>query len=76
MHPRRQAEILEGGSLYWVIKGMIQARQRITGFENREGGDGVKRCATMMEPKLVLTEPQPRNSGLMKWMQRFVNLYD
>lgn len=60
MWPKRGAEILDGGSLYWVIKGQIAARQRITALEPVEGEDGVRRCALVLDPQLVRTDPAPR----------------
>lgn len=57
--PKRADEILDGGSLYWVIKRYIQVRQRIIGFEKIETPDGIK-CKIMMDPKLILTQSQPR----------------
>lgn len=62
MRPRRRDALLEGGSLYWVIKGVILVRQAIVGFEQRTGDDGVERTAVMLSPELVLTEPQPRRA--------------
>ena len=56
MWPKREAEILKGGSIYWVIKGFIQARQRIIGFEERIGDDGIRRCGFVLDPHLVRTQ--------------------
>ncbi|MCV2893703.1 DUF1489 family protein [Lentibacter sp. XHP0401] len=57
MWPKREEEILAGGSIYWVIKGSIQARQKILGFEERIGDDGIRRCAFVLDPELVRTAP-------------------
>ncbi len=62
MHPRRQDELLDGGSIYWVIKGLILARQKIVGFEGRVGADGVNRCAIMLAPNVIPTEPAPKRA--------------
>lgn len=53
MVPKRQREILEGGSLYWVIRGVIQARQRIVGFEEGQKADGSRCCLIVLDPELV-----------------------
>lgn len=60
MWPKRETEVLNGGSLYWVFRGLVLARQRITGLEERRGADGVLRCAILLDPEVVRTEPQPR----------------
>jgi hypothetical protein len=62
MRPRRARDLLEGGSLYWVIKGAILARQRIAGLESRIGADGVERTAILLRPALVLTQARPRRA--------------
>ena len=55
MWPRREAELLDGGSLYWVFKGLVLARQRILGLEPRRGADGIERCAIRLDPAVVRT---------------------
>ncbi|MEO1689210.1 MAG: DUF1489 domain-containing protein [Pseudomonadota bacterium] len=60
MWPRRDAELLRGGSLYWVFKGLVLARQRILALEPRQGDDGVTRCAIVLDDEVVRTEAQPR----------------
>ena len=58
--PKRDAEVLGGGSIYWIIKSFIRVRQRIIGLEAVIGGDGIPRCDLILDPELVRTEPQPR----------------
>ncbi|MEL6298686.1 MAG: DUF1489 domain-containing protein [Pseudomonadota bacterium] len=60
MVPKRQAELLDGGSIYWVVKGVIQARQRLTCFEDGERADGQTCCLIGLDPKLVAVRPVPR----------------
>ena len=55
MWPKREAEILNGGSIYWVIKGVILCRQRVLRFDEVIGGDGIRRCAIVLEPELHRT---------------------
>lgn len=55
MWPKREAELLNGGSIYWVIKGSIQARQTILRLDEVIGDDGIRRCAIVLEPEIVLT---------------------
>jgi hypothetical protein len=60
MWPKRAAEVLDGGSLYWVIKGVVLARQRILAMEEVTGADGILRCALILEREVVRTEALPR----------------
>lgn len=60
MWPRREAELLDGGSLYWVIKGVILVRQRIVKLDDVDRGDGIRRCGIVLDPELHRTESAPR----------------
>ena len=57
--PRRRAEVLDGGSLYWVIKRRIQLRQRILDLREVVGRDGIVRCGIVLDRQLMLTRPFP-----------------
>ncbi len=62
MVPKRVEELLDGGSLYWVIKGQVQARQRLTGIETFTDGEGIGRCNLILSPEVVETAYQPRRA--------------
>ena len=51
MVPKRADDILDGGSIYWVIKGEILCRERILGIEPFTDKDGVGRCKLILDPK-------------------------
>lgn len=57
--PKRQEELLEGGSLYWIVKGFISARQDIWGFEPTVM-DGRNYMLIHLNPKIIKTELSPR----------------
>jgi hypothetical protein len=59
MAPKRTQEILDGGSLYWVIKGLISARQRIVGIEPFMDSDGIGRCKLWLDETVVAVAPRP-----------------
>jgi hypothetical protein len=58
--PKRAEEVLAGGSLYWVIRGQVQVRQRILRFDPVEGADGIQRCRIVLDPALHQTNWLPR----------------
>jgi hypothetical protein len=62
MVPKRQSAVLDGGSLYWVIRGVIQVRQQIVGFEDGHKADGTRCCLIMLDPELVAVRPTPRRA--------------
>ncbi|HWA03267.1 MAG TPA: DUF1489 domain-containing protein [Rhizomicrobium sp.] len=52
MTPKRRNELLDGGSLYWVIRGQIAARQKLIDLKPVTR-DGVPHCAIVYDPELV-----------------------
>lgn len=62
MFPRRCKEIVPGGSLYWVIRGLILCRQPIAGLVPVKGRDGIERCRIDFKPKIVPVFPAPRRA--------------
>ena len=51
--PRRSAELTDGGSLYWVIKGFVRVRQEIRAVERSVNAEGRPSCALVLDPGLV-----------------------
>ena len=60
MIPKRMEELLDGGSLYWVIKGQVLARQKLLDIRCVTGADGISRCELVLGPEIVETTPQPK----------------
>jgi hypothetical protein len=60
MVPTRIAELVAGGSLYWVIKGSVQCRQRLLDIRPFVDGEGISRCHLVLQPEVVRTAWQPR----------------
>jgi hypothetical protein len=59
--PKRAAEIMDGGSLYWVIRGVILCRQRIVDIRTLDEGQR-SRCEIELDFEVVTTAPQPRRA--------------
>jgi hypothetical protein len=62
MMPKRIESLLDGGSLYWVIKGNVQVRQILCDIRPFQDADGIRRCDIVMEPRLIPTYWQPRRA--------------
>lgn len=59
MVPKRIEELIGAGSLYWVIKGQISARQRLIAIRPFTDAEGIGRCHLVMEPLVIPVEPRP-----------------
>jgi hypothetical protein len=59
MAPKRGAELLDGGSLYWVIRGQVAARQALRDIETFTDEQGIGRCRLWMEPRVTPVLPRP-----------------
>ncbi len=60
--PRRADEVTDGGSLYWVVKGVIRVHQRILGIEEAVNSEGRACCALVLDPVHVLTVPRAKRA--------------
>src|SRR3954452_3477939 len=59
MTPKRVEELLAGGSLYWVIRGEIAAREKLVAIEPFRDSDGIGRCRLVMQPRVIAVSPRP-----------------
>lgn len=62
MVPKRADELTAGGSLYWVVKGQVQCRQRLLEVRPFTDAEGIGRCHLVLEPKVVRTQWQPKRA--------------
>jgi len=60
MFPKQKEALLDGGSIFWVIKGLIQCRNRIVALEEVRRKDGIKACSIQMDPELIAVVPTPK----------------
>jgi hypothetical protein len=60
--PKRRGEVLDGGSLYWVIKGVILVRQRILDLRPDSKDDGTACCGIVLDPELVTVRGRARRA--------------
>jgi len=62
MMPTRSKDVLDGGSLYWVVKGVIQVRQPIVALHRKTDDAGKSYCLIELEPRHVLVESTARRA--------------
>ena len=60
MIPKRGDELASGGSIYWVIRGLIQVRQEIVEVKQITDRTGRKACELVFNPELIGVEPTPK----------------
>lgn len=58
--PKRRDDLLDGGSLYWIIKGIVQVRQRLVDLREGTKDDGTPCCLLVLDKTLVPVRPVPR----------------
>ncbi len=60
--PKRKADLLDGGSLYWVIKGIVQVRQPLADIVEGTREDGTPCCLLVLKNELIPVRPVPRRA--------------
>ena len=56
MCPKRREELLDGGSIYWVVAGFLQVRQRLIDIIDDQWDDGTPCAGLVLDPELVMVE--------------------
>ena len=59
MMPKRAEELIDGGSIFWVIRGEILCRERILDIRPFVDKEGIGRCHIVLDCKPVPVEPRP-----------------
>ena len=62
MTPKRRDEVLDGGSIYWVIKGIVQCRNQIINLAQTHTQDGQGACRIVLDAELVPVVPTPKRA--------------
>ena len=64
MMPKRASDLLDGGSLYWVIGGFVRVRQRLVDVREETWDDGTACCGLVLDRELVPVELRPQKPFL------------
>lgn len=59
MYPKRADELMQGGSIFWVIARQIQCRQLIVDVQEVKTSEG-RKCCLVLDPELVRVHPVAR----------------
>ena len=59
--PRRADELLDGGSIYWIIKGVVTARQAIIDLAEAQLADGTPACGIVLSREIIHVTPSRRS---------------
>ncbi len=62
MMPKKRDEIINKGSIYWVINGQIQCRQLIVDLQKQIDEEGKSCCDIVMDKKIIRTIWQPKQA--------------
>jgi hypothetical protein len=57
--PKRAAELTAGGSIYWVIAGLLQARQLVRAVVEDRWDDETRCAGLVLDPRIVRVEARP-----------------
>ena len=57
--PKRAGEIKDGGSLYWVVRGVVLVRQRVLDVVEDRWDDGTRCAGLVLDPALVQVLGRP-----------------
>jgi hypothetical protein len=57
--PRRRQEVIDGGSMYWVVSGSMLVRQRVVDIVEDHWDDGSACAGVVLDPKLVPLSGRP-----------------
>lgn len=58
MMPQRDKDVLDGGAMYWVIRGLILLRQPIVSLAQDTDDNGKSLCVIELEPRQILVQPR------------------
>lgn len=58
MWPKRKDELLDGGSIYWVIKRVVRCRQKLMALRETVNDKGLPACGLVLDPEIVPVVPR------------------